>query len=137
MALFDSRNFSWSELEVAVNGRIVTGIRGVSYDVEQDKEHIYGKGSSPQGIGRGNRKPMGEIRLLGGELSKLIASSPLGDLLRLRCEITVVYADALGIITKDILTGVEFTKVSRSLSQGDMFMEVNLPIIMLDIKYNV
>ena len=137
MALFDSREFGWSQTEIAINGRIVTGIRGISYDVEQDKEAIFGKGSKPQAIGRGNVRYSGEITVLGSELANLIALAPQNNLLSVVAQVSVVYVDALGLVKKDLLVGVEFTRVAHSLKQGDMYMEVSLPIVFLDVKYNV
>ena len=39
-------------------------------------------------------------------------------------------------IKTDLLVGVEITEVPKGIKQGDKFMEVALPIIMLDVKKN-
>lgn len=40
------------------------------------------------------------------------------------------------VIKTDVLVGVEITEIPKGLKQGDKFMEVALPVIMLDVKKN-
>lgn len=134
---FNTANHSWSQCDIAINGKILTGIRGISYDTEQSKEHIYGKGNEPLGIGRGNKKYEGELKLLKYELDALVANSPLGDLMRLKFDVTISYANDQGAIVRDTIQGCEFTKITKAVNQDDKMVELTLPIIALRIQNNV
>ena len=40
------------------------------------------------------------------------------------------------IIHTDLIRGAEFTEAPRALNQNDKFMEIELPIVALDIVYD-
>jgi len=119
-----------------MGGRFVTGIRGFSYGVSQNKEFIYGEGSDPLGIGRGNREPKAEIKLLQSELEAIILSG--GDPTSIPA-FTIVHSyvrkGTVAIIT-DVIEGVEIQEWEKAMAQGDTFMEVTLPCICLKVTPN-
>ena len=45
MTKFNSREYEWADVSVVAGGRMITGIRGVSYTSSQEKEALYGKGN--------------------------------------------------------------------------------------------
>ena len=133
--MFDTREYEWADVTVVMAGRDVTGIRGVSYTSEQEKEALYAKGNKPHGIQRGNKSYTGSIRLLQSEYDALNAAAG-GDALNVSFNIVVSYGNPANgdVIKTDLLRGVELTSKPKTLNQNDKFMEIELPLIMLDIQ---
>lgn len=135
--MFNSKEYEWAQLTAIMGGRDVTGIRGVEYKESKDKEYVYGKGNKPRGIQHGNFSYDGKIKLLQSELIALETAANIAgtDLLDIRLNIVVSYGNPSkgDIIHMDILQGVEFTEKPKNLNQGDKFMEVELPFMMLDV----
>lgn len=132
---FNSREYEWSDVSVVLAGRLVTGIRGVSYTSSQEKEALYGKGNKPHSIQRGNKSYSGSIKLLQSELEALQVAAN-GDVLDISFNVVVSYGNPTqgDVITTDLLVGCEITEVPKGLNQNDKFMEIELPLIMLDVK---
>ncbi len=130
----NTREYEWADVTVVVAGRDVTGIRGVSYTSEQEKEALYAKGNKPHGIQRGNKSYSGSIRLLQSEYDALNAAAG-GDVLNVSFDIVVCYGNPSqgDVIHTDLLKGVEITSKPKSLNQNDKFMEIELPLVMLDV----
>ena len=130
----DTREYEWSDVSVVLAGRDVTGIRGVSYNPQQEKEALYAKGNKPHGIQRGNKSYAGTIRLLQSEYDALNAAAG-GDALDVSFNIVVSYGNPSkgDVITTDLLVGAEITSKPKGLNQNDKFMEIELPLIMLDV----
>lgn len=135
--MFDSREYEWSDVTVVMAGRDVTGIRGISYQSDQEKEALYAKGNKPHGIQRGNKSYTGSIRLLQSEYDALNVAAG-GDALNASFNIVVAYGNPSNgdVIKTDLLVGCEITSKPKSLNQNDRFMEIELPLIMLDVKEN-
>lgn len=132
---FNTREYEWADVSVVLAGRLVTGIRGVSYTSSQEKEALYGKGNKPHAIQRGNKNFTGNIRLLQSELEALERAAG-GDALDVSFNVIVAYGNPLkgDMIKTDLLKGCEITEIPKGLNQNDKFMEVELPIVMLDIQ---
>lgn len=130
----NTREYEWADVAVVLAGRIVTGIRGVSYTSSQEKEALYAKGNKPHAIQRGNKSYSGNIRLLQSELEALEAAAG-GDILNASFNVIVSYGNPLkgDVITTDLLKGCEITEVPKGLNQNDKFMEIELPVVMLDV----
>ena len=135
MPKFNSREYEWADVSVVAAGRMITGIRGVAYTSSQEKEALYGKGNKPHSIQRGNKTFAGSIRLLQSELEALELAAG-GDALDISFNIVVAYGNpAKGdVITTDLLVGCEITEIPKGLNQNDKFMEIELPLVMLDVK---
>lgn len=133
----NTREYEWSDVTVVMAGRDVTGIRGISYNPSQEKEALYAKGNKPHGIQRGNKSYEGSIRLLQSELDALNAAAG-GDALDVSFDIVVSYGNPSkgDIIKTDLLKGVEITSMPKGLNQNDKFMEIELPLVMLDVVDN-
>ena len=134
MAKFNSREYEWSDVSVVAAGRMITGIRGVSYTSSQEKEALYGKGNKPHSIQRGNKSYAGSVTLLQRELEALERAAG-GDALDITFNILVSYGDPTkgDAITTDLLVGCEITEIPKGLNQNDKFMEIELPLVMLDV----
>ena len=130
----NTREYEWADVTVVVAGRDVTGIRGVSYTSDQEKEALYAKGNKPHGIQRGNKSYSGALRLLQSEYDALNAAAG-GDVLNVSFDIVVCYGNPSqgDVIHTDLLKGVEITSKPKSLNQNDKFMEIELPLVMLDV----
>ena len=133
----DTRESEWADVSVVLAGRDVTGIRGVSYNSDQEKEALYAKGNKPHGIQRGNKSYAGSIRLLQSEYDALNAAAG-GDALDVSFNIIVSYGNPSrgDVIKTDLLVGVEITSKPKGLNQNDKFMEIELPLVMLDVVEN-
>ena len=135
--MFDTREYEWADVTVVMAGRDATGIRGVSYTSSQEKEALYAKGNKPHGIQRGNKSYEGSIRILQSEYDALNEAAG-GDALDVNFDIIVSYGNPSrgDVIKTDLLSGVEITSKPKSLNQNDKFMEIELPILMLDVIEN-
>lgn len=135
--MFNSKEYEWSEVTVIMGGRDITGIRGVEYKESKSKELIYAKGNKPVAIQHGNYAYEGKIKLLQSELTALETAANVAgtDILDINLNIVVAYGNPSkgDIIHMDVLQGVEFTEKPKNLNQGDKFMEVELPFLMLDV----
>lgn len=134
---FNSKEYEWADVSVVMAGRSVTGIRGIEYSSSQEKEALYAKGNKPHGIQRGNKSYSGTITLLQSELEALSEAAG-GDALDATFNVVVCYGNPMkgDTIKTDLLAGVEITEIPKGLKQGDKFMEIALPVIMLDVKQN-
>lgn len=134
---FNSKEYEWADVSVVMAGRSVTGIRGIEYSSSQEKEALYAKGNKPHGIQRGNKSYSGTITLLQSELEALSEAAG-SDALDATFNVVVCYGNPMkgDTIKTDLLAGVEITEIPKGLKQGDKFMEIALPVIMLDVKQN-
>lgn len=135
--MFNTREYEWSDVTVVMAGRDVTGIRGVSYNAAQEKEALYAKGNRPHGIQRGNKSYKGSIRILQSELIALTEAAG-GDILDVSFNVVVAYGNPSkgDVVRTDLIRGVEVTDVTKQINQNDKFMEIELPIIAMDVVNN-
>lgn len=133
--MFNSREYEWSDINVVVAGRIVTGIRGIKYNIKQEKEHLYAKGNKPHSIQHGNVEYRGEISLTQSEYLALRVACK-GNILQSSLDIVVAYGNPTqgDAITTDTLVGVEFTEDNTEWKQGDKSLEKTIPFLYLDKK---
>jgi hypothetical protein len=137
-ALFNSKEYEWSDVKIFMFGKYVTRARAVSYKVSKEKEHLHAGGDEPHAIQSGNKSYEGSITLLQSELIALINASGKRHLVDIDAfDIIVAYGGNLIPITIDRLKHFEFTEYEKSISQGDKFQEIELPIIGLGIQENV
>lgn len=133
--MVNTREYEWSDVNVVMAGRPVTGLRGVKYSVKQEKELLHAKGNKPHSVQRGNKTYDGEITLLQSEYEALKQACG-GDILDASMDIVAAYGNpsAGDVITTDILVGVEFTEDTTEWKQGDKFQEKTLPFLFIDKK---
>lgn len=132
--MFSSKQYAWSDINVAIKGRIINGITEIEYTKKRGKEGLYGRGADPHDITRGNNEYEGKITLWQSEIEAMIASSPKKDILSLRFDVVVSYVpEDGGIMVTDILKSVEFLDLKKGMKQGDKNMLVELPIIFLKV----
>jgi hypothetical protein len=131
----DTREYEWSDVNVVVAGRLVTGIRGIKYSGKQEKEAVFAKGNKPHSIQRGNKSYEGELTLLQSEYEALSQASG-GDILDASFDIVAQYGNPSqgDAIVTDILIGAEFTEDNTEWTQGDKFQEKTIPFVFLNKK---
>ena len=135
--MFNTREYEWSDVTVVLAGRDVIGLRGISYSSAQEKEALYAKGNKPHSIQSGNKSYTGSIRLLQSELMALQGAAG-GDVLDISFDVVVAYGNPSkgDVISYDLVRGAQFTESPKSLNQNDKFMEIELPMIALDVVNN-
>ena len=133
--MVNTREYEWSDVNVVLAGRLVTGLRGVKYSAKQEKELLHAKGNKPHSVQRGNKTYDGEITLLQSEYEALKQACG-GDILDASIDIVAAYGNpsAGDVITTDVLVGVEFTEDNTEWKQGDKFQEKTLPFLFIDKK---
>lgn len=134
---FNSKEFAWSNVEIATLGRTLTKVRGVKYVSKKEKEYLHARGENPHSIQSGNKTFEGELMLLQSELeaiqAQLQSTEDVTDLAPFN--VTVVYKPKTGnTLLTHILKMVEFTEDPREIKQGDKFQELTLPIMFLEVE---
>jgi hypothetical protein len=137
--MFKSNEFSWSDIQIYMSGKIVAGVTSISYTESQEKNNIYAKGNKPHSRGHGNKTYEGEISLLQSEVEALQSQlGPNQSILDLRnVTIVISYAPANGVPVSDSCKHVEFNEIPKGMNQGDGNMEVTASISIGDIKRNI
>ncbi len=138
--MFNSYEYSYSNLDVFLRGRSVAGLRGIKYKASQDKEVIHARGNEPHSIQRGNKSYEGEITIVQSELEALIREAGKGkdvtDLRALSFIVTYRPEEGLQLVTDEIQFA-EIKEFEKGMKQGDKFMEITLPFIALKINFNI
>lgn len=138
--MVNGNEYAWEDIGLVMLGRPLVGFRGIEYKEEQTKTNIYGRGNKPVARTRGNKVYSGSVTLLQSEVEALQAAAGEGKSLNdlPRFDITVAFAPKSGgAITTDVLRDCEFMDLTKAMNQNDPNMEVNLPIIIGSIDYNV
>ncbi len=140
--IINGQEYSWGDLSLLMGGRDVCRMTAIDYKTEQSKEPLYGKGNKPIAIQSGNVKHSGTVTILQSELNTLqeLARMNFGrpDILKLNLNAVVCYGNPLqgDVMTVDRLFGIQFTEIPKGMKQGDSNMEIALPFVCTDIKYN-
>ena len=135
MGTFSSKQYAWSDISIAFGGRIIAGVTEVEYTEKKEKSALYGRGSKPLSIVRGNNSFEGKLSIWQSELEAMTRDAKNNDILNLNFDLVVAYVPSEGgQIVTDILKNVEFTEVKKAMKQGDKNMVVELPIIFTDVK---
>ena len=129
---FTGREYEWRSIKLILGGRMITGLRGIEYTAEEEQEAIYGAGSQPMGIQRGNIKYSGTITLTGSEYH-LLQQACGGSILGASTTIVVAYGNPSegDTIHPDTLLGCVFSKEEDKWKQGDKFAEFAIPFTFL------
>lgn len=122
--MFDSREYEWADVTITVGGTILTKVQGVEYRIAQEKELLYGKGSEPMSIQKGNKSYSGTLTLLQSAIDSLTLAGGSDGMLGLSVDVTVSYGNPSkgDVIRTDLLMGCQFTEEPRSINQGDKNM---------------
>jgi len=137
MVVINGRQYEFADLMLVLGGRDITGFRGIKYTEKTEKEPVYGKGRYPHSIQRGNYSVEGSITMLQSEYETLVDGSPTRSVLGLILEAVVAYGgnieEGAGVVTTDVISGLQFTEAPKDMTQGDKFMEIELPFVALRV----
>lgn len=137
MRNFNSRQYGWCDVHIAICGRVLTEATGFKSTVKRKRERLYGRGSKAFDILDGNVEADGELSLWQSGLEALVAKAPDADITLMKFDVVVSYAPkgSYRIVT-DIWKGFCPTENTKALKQGDAHMEVSIPGLILDVKYD-
>lgn len=138
--VFNSREYAWVDVNVVMLGREVVGLRGIEYKSKRQKEALFASGRKARSIQKGKKEYEGTITLLQSELIALnCAAQEKGyeDITDIDFDVIVSYVPDNGVVTTDKVVNVSITEIPHGIKVDDLQMEIALPFIALDIKYNV
>jgi hypothetical protein len=137
-ATINGTEYGFVDLKVIIPGSSVPsdGVIGIKYKTKREKKNIKGRGGKPVARARGSKDHEGSITVLQSVVEALEAQlGPDEDLTDLApFNITVSYAMDGGTVKTDRLEFVEFTEYEKGLKEGDTNMEIELPLIIGNIK---
>lgn len=137
---FNAEEYGFVDVQVVLLGRPIIGLMGIRYKEMQEKSNSHGAGRLPIARRRGNINYEGTVKVLMSELRALLQSQGVGSsIVKIPpFDIVVSYAPQVGdVITTDRLVYCEFTEAEIDVNQGDQEIEVELPIIIGLIEWNV
>lgn len=136
---FNSKEYSYCDLQATILGRPLTGLRGIEYTAKKAKEAVFGAGINPKSIQHGRREYEGTLTVLPSELEALnraAKESGYTDCLDLEFDIVVTYISG-ETVTTDIIRCASITEFPKGMKEGDLNSEHALPFIALGIDTNV
>ena len=140
MASFNTKEFSWIDVNVVLLGKPVTGLRGIEYKSKRQKEALFATGKKARGIQQGKKEYEGTITVLQSELIAMQAAakqSGYDDITDLEFDIIVSYMSESGVFQTDKVVNASVTEAPNSIKEGDLYSEHALPFIACDVEYNV
>lgn len=139
--MINGNEYAWEDLQVVIEGKAqpLEGISEIEYVTKKEHSNIYGRGDKPVAMGRGKKEYSGKIKLLQSELEAMQRTLAKGkDITDMNgVSVSVSYAPAGGVITTDVLKYVRFGEVKKGMKTGDGNMEVEIPLVIGEIIYNV
>lgn len=136
----NGREYEWADISIIVGGVPIVGFRAISYMRQHEKEAMFAKGRYAHSIQSGNESVTGSITLTQSQFEALEAAAG-GNLLEAKMDIVVSYGAELNAasivsaaISTDIIVSAEFTEYEKGMTQGDKFMEIEMPFLALKIK---
>ena len=136
---FDSQECAWVDMQVFLNGKMITKLKGIKYKKSVEKEAIYASGDEPLSIQRGQKKYSGDLKLLKGAVDDINRAAKLAgwqDMLDMFGLIVVInYKVALNRpMQQDTLIGVEFKEYEKGWDSGAKEMPVTIQFEFLRLK---
>lgn len=135
----NGREYEWADISIVFGGVSIDGFRKIEYEKTREKEPMYAKGRDAYSIQSGNNAVTGTITFTQSQLEALEVA--VGDMLDVKVDIVVAYGAELNapslasaVISTEIIISCEFTKLKKGMSQGDKFMEIEMPFLGLKIK---
>ncbi len=131
MLKVNGRSYSWGDVDVKVPGLVMV-VQEISYDDEQEKEEVYGRGNRPRGYGVGNYKASGKVTMLRDDYNDVLAWCKAKGVSFFALEIpamVVSYANEGDRTRIDELRRVTPTKRSTKAAQGDKSLTVDIDLM--------
>jgi hypothetical protein len=137
---FNSEEYGFVDLQVVLLGRPIVGLKGIRYKESQAKSNVMGAGRKPIARKRGPVTFEGSVTILMSELRALLQSLGNGKgVTSIKpFDVVVAYAPSVAdVISTDRLVYCEVTECEVNISEGDDEIEVELPLIIGDIEWNI
>lgn len=131
--MFDTQNYSWKNVEIRVNGTLLTAVQGVAFRTAKERSFVYGKGDEPQAISDGgNKSYTGTLRMLQHEAELMANDAPDRDLVEMPpFQTAVSYLNDEGQLVTFTLQGCRINEDPRETSQGAPDHVIEFPIMFL------
>ena len=126
----NGKAYDWGDVDLQLPG-LALEIQEISYDDEQEKELVYGKGSKPRGYGKGNYKPTGKLSLLRDDYDDLVDYCKGQGIPLYEIEFPKVSAGER--TRQDVLNRVSFSKFSHKNAQGDKSLKVDIDLLIAGV----
>lgn len=128
--LINGNEYSWGDIVCTIAGVPVVGITGIEYSDEQEVVNNYGAGRYPVSRSKGRITCTGKITLYASEVNALVNKTLNGRLQDVApFDVIVSYIpDGGGVVVHDKLRACQFSKNSRSWSEGDTSTTVDLDL---------
>lgn len=136
MSSFNSKEYGWAEVDIAINGKPMLRATAVEYTEKQESKKLRGKGRKPFALKGGNIDVAGKIEMYQSEFDLLLAlTGNKGVAGFVDLTITVAFQDVDGGLSTRSIIGALVTEIGESVKQSDMEIMVPLPFEAMDIKY--
>lgn len=128
--------YSWADGVFIVNGVPIAEVTAISWKASQEKQNNYGTGSDVISRSRGRKSYEGSITVVLSELYSIVQGSPNNnplELLPFTVQATFV-PEGGGVPVTVSMKNCEFTEYGFDISEGDMSIPVELPVLPGSIK---
>jgi hypothetical protein len=136
------REYAWSNIELSMLGSLapIEGFRAIEYTEKTNHGDVMARGAFAHSAVVGNTTFEGSITLLQSEVNAIMAALPASKRYITRIppfNINVSYIGEDNVVVTDRLIGCRFKESKIGSKQGDLEMEIQLGLAILDIKYGV
>lgn len=133
--------YAWENVTATAMGRTFERITDINYGLENDKKHIYGRGSKPKGVQPGRRKPTCDFTIGQSEFEAMIRKAqetkPNADITDLTFDLQIHYREDASVDTvKDKIVQFTPSKFTKGMKEGDTEMSIKVEGLCLDILFN-
>lgn len=115
--LINGHRFSWSSIEINVNGTLIRAIKEISYSNNLEPGEMRGTHAQKGGRTRGELKPEASMTIYLEEYNELIKALGQGFLER-QFDIVVSYSEKNAATVTDKIIGARIKKPEKSFSSG-------------------
>jgi hypothetical protein len=138
---FSTQECDWSKVSVSILGVKLQGLKGLEVSKSVEKEYLYGSSDEPIDITSGNKSYPGSLKILKYELDKMNEAAIVAgyeDITEVPHSLivaTIEFKKAANTPRRVmVVPAVSFTELKYAMSQGDKFMEVDLPFLGMGLK---
>lgn len=135
--LVNGQAYSWVTIELKIQDVLFIEIKKISYTDDQEMENLMYGGRYPTARGYGGIKPEASITLAMSAVLVLQAASPTGRVQDIpEFTTTVSFTLENGKVVTDTLHSCRFKKNGRDMSEGDMSIDVELPMLVSHVSWH-
>jgi hypothetical protein len=134
------RSYAWADVKILLFGRVLVGVTHIEYKKKRAVKANYGAGVEPVSYAPGNNEYEGKIILDKKEVDGIMAAAGFeGDILDIPpFDIAVTVGDdTTNKLTADILHDCQFLEMGRTMKQNDQEMQMEIPLFIMGITFNV